>query len=133
MPDAAPLRVIAAAIVRRGSVLLVSKQAAPDVFYLPGGKPDDGEEALATLGRELHEELGVTLVDSTPLTVVFDRAALEPVAMEMHVYLAEVDGPGRGSRRDRGPRLGRRGRAVSRRARPGRSSGNCCRCSPSAD
>ena len=34
----------------------------------------------------------MTLVDSTPLTVVFDRAALEPVAMEMHVYLAEVTG-----------------------------------------
>ena len=93
VPDAVPLRVIAAVIVRRGSVLLVSKRAAPDVFYLPGGKPDEGEEPLATLGRELREELGVTLVDSTPLTVVFDRAALEPVAMEMHVYLAEVTGP----------------------------------------
>ena len=37
----------------------------------------------------------MTLADSTPLAIVFDRAALEPVAcvLEMHVYLAEVAVP----------------------------------------
>src|SRR5262245_2248968 len=34
------LRVVAAAILADRKVLLVSKRAAPDVFYLPGGKPD---------------------------------------------------------------------------------------------
>jgi ADP-ribose pyrophosphatase YjhB (NUDIX family) len=40
-------------------LLLVSKRAAPDVFYLPGGKPDPGEAPLDCLRRELREELGV--------------------------------------------------------------------------
>jgi 8-oxo-dGTP diphosphatase len=86
-----PLRVVAAAIIEGGRVLLVSKRAAPDVFYLPGGKPDEGEAPLATLARELGEELGVTLVGSEPLAVVSDQAALERTPMEMHVYLATVE------------------------------------------
>jgi 8-oxo-dGTP diphosphatase len=87
-----PLRVVAAVILDRRRVLLVSKHAAPDVFYLPGGKPDPGEAPLATLARELGEELGVTLVGSEPLAVVSDEAALERTTMEMHVYLATVAG-----------------------------------------
>jgi 8-oxo-dGTP diphosphatase len=87
-----PLRVVAAAIVEDRRVLLVSKRAAPHVFYLPGGKPDGGEEPLATLARELGEELGVALVGSEPLGVVTDEAAIERTPMEMHVYLAAVDG-----------------------------------------
>jgi len=47
------LLVVAAAIIRDRKLLLVSKQAAPDVFYLPGGKPEPGEETLETLVREL--------------------------------------------------------------------------------
>jgi len=37
-----PLRVVAAAILEHRKLLLVSKRAAPHVFYLPGGKPADG-------------------------------------------------------------------------------------------
>jgi ADP-ribose pyrophosphatase YjhB (NUDIX family) len=87
-----PLRVVSAAIVDSGRVLLVSKRAAPEVFYLPGGKPVVGEVPLATLARELDEELGVALVCSEPLAVVSDQAALERTPMEMHVYLATVVG-----------------------------------------
>lgn len=86
------LKVVAAAIVEDGNVLLVSKRAAPDVFYLPGGKPDDGEATLATLARELEEELGVTLVEAEPFAVVEDEAALERTPMEMRVFLATVSG-----------------------------------------
>jgi 8-oxo-dGTP diphosphatase len=84
--------VVAAAIVRDGRVLLVSKSTAPGVFYLPGGKPDPGEEPLATLARELAEELNVRLGDSRPLLVVSEEAALERVPMEMPVYLCDVEG-----------------------------------------
>jgi 8-oxo-dGTP diphosphatase len=87
-----PLRVVAAAIVRSGKVLLVSKAAAPDLFYLPGGKPDPGEEPLVTLARELREELNVELGESRPLLVVHEEAALEHVPMEMPVYLCDVGG-----------------------------------------
>jgi 8-oxo-dGTP diphosphatase len=47
---------------------------------------------LTTLERELGEELGVTLVGSRPLAVVSDEAALECTPIEMHVYLATVEG-----------------------------------------
>jgi len=84
--------VVAAAILEDCKVLLVSKHAAPDVFYLPGGKPDEDEGALATLARELDEELGVDLLEAEPFAVVEDDAALERTPMEMHVYLATVAG-----------------------------------------
>jgi 8-oxo-dGTP diphosphatase len=91
--EAAPVHVVAGAILDGGRVLLVSKRAAPSVFYLPGGKPDPGEEPAATLARELAEELGVALIHSEPLAVVSDQAALEPARLEMEVHLATVDGP----------------------------------------
>jgi 8-oxo-dGTP diphosphatase len=87
-----PLRVVAGAIIDSGRVLLVSKRAAPDVFYLPGGKPDVGETPLTTLARELIEELGVRLVGWEDFGVVSDQAALERAPMEMQVYLATVEG-----------------------------------------
>jgi 8-oxo-dGTP diphosphatase len=92
-----PVRVMAGAILDGGRILLVSKRAAPSVFYLPGGKPDPGEEPAATLARELAEELGVALIHSEPLAVVSDQAALEPARLEMEVHLATVDGPQGGS------------------------------------
>jgi 8-oxo-dGTP pyrophosphatase MutT (NUDIX family) len=87
-----PLVVVAAAVVRDGRLLVVSKRAAPDVFYLPGGKPEAGEEPLATLARELVEELGVAPVEPRLLGDVEAPAALECVPMRMTVYLAGVDG-----------------------------------------
>jgi 8-oxo-dGTP diphosphatase len=86
--------VIAGVVLERRRVLLVSKRAAPDVFFLPGGKPEPGEESVATLARELDEELGVRLVESELLAVVRDEAAIERVRMELHVYLATVEAPG---------------------------------------
>src|SRR5215211_199801 len=92
-----PIRVIAAAIVRDGRLLLVSKQAAPDVFYLPGGKPDGGEPAEACLRRELREELGVGARDLSLLAEVRSAAALEPADLHMAVYRASLDGAPRAS------------------------------------
>jgi ADP-ribose pyrophosphatase YjhB (NUDIX family) len=88
-----PLQVVAAAIIDSGKVLLVSKQEAPDVFFLPGGKPERGENPRDTLVRELEEELGVAIVEADLFGVVSDVAALEGVVMEMHVYLVRVGGP----------------------------------------
>ena len=70
----------------------MSKREAPDVFYLPGGKPEAGEQPLETLARELAEELSVAVVDAELLSVVCDETALEPTAMEMQVYLATIEG-----------------------------------------
>ena len=86
------LRVIAAAVLQHEGLLLVSKRAAPGVFYLPGGKPEPGEAPLETLGRELAEELGVTVDAAEPFAEVRAPAALEGVEMSMSVFLARLGG-----------------------------------------
>lgn len=86
-----PLIVVAGAVVRDGRLLVVSKTAAPEMFYLPGGKPGPGESPEQTLRREVLEELGAKPTIVEPFTVVEEVAALERVPMRMTVYLAELD------------------------------------------
>jgi 8-oxo-dGTP diphosphatase len=86
------MRVIAAAVVSSRGLLLVSKRAAPQVFYLPGGKPEPDEAPLECLQRELAEELGVRIADAEPFTEVHAPAALEGVEMWMSVFLTRVSG-----------------------------------------
>jgi len=90
-PNPPSLVVVAAAIVAERGLLLVSKQAAPEVFYLPGGKPEPGETNEACLSREVAEELGASIETSRLFTVVSGVAALEGTPMEMTVYLATLD------------------------------------------
>lgn len=89
------LTVVAAAIVQAGRLLVVSKQAAPDVFYLPGGKPDPGESALEALRRELDEELGVEPLEPRLLARVESVAALERVPMHLTLFEARIEQPPR--------------------------------------
>jgi 8-oxo-dGTP diphosphatase len=86
------LRVIAAAVVVGGRLLLVSKRAAPDVFYLPGGKPEPGESPLACVLREVREELGCSIHQPEVFLEVHARGALEGVDMHMTVYRASLIG-----------------------------------------
>ena len=86
------LRVAAAVVVDEGRLLLVSKSAAPRVFYLPGGKPDEGETATECIRRELREELGTEPTSLEFLETVHAVAVLEHVPMAMDVFLATLDG-----------------------------------------
>ena len=86
------MAVVAAAIVQRGRLLVVSKKAAPEVFYLPGGKPDPGESPLETLARELDEELGVVPLEPRLLAEVEGVAVLEGVPLRLTVFEARIDG-----------------------------------------
>lgn len=77
MPD---IRVSAAVIVDdRGRALVVRKRGTTR-FMQPGGKPEPGESAAATLIRELDEELSLHVVeaDLTPLGTFVSAAANEP-------------------------------------------------------
>ncbi|MGW2326346.1 NUDIX hydrolase [Streptomyces sp. NPDC001700] len=89
--DEGSMAVVAAAIVQRGRLLVVSKKAAPEVFYLPGGKPDPGESPLETLARELDEELGVVPLEPRLLAEVEGVAVLERVPMRLTVFEARID------------------------------------------
>ncbi|MFE9339958.1 NUDIX domain-containing protein [Streptomyces sp. NPDC007063] len=86
------LVVAAAAVVEQGRLLVVSKRAAPDLFYLPGGKPERGESLRTALDRELREELGLPPSSATPLTEVRATAALEGVPMRLVVFRADLAG-----------------------------------------
>lgn len=88
----AVLRVIAAAVVEARELLLVSKRAAPAVYYLPGGKPEADESMLACLHREVEEELGVGVRDAELFAHVRAPAALEGIEMLMTVFLARLTG-----------------------------------------
>jgi 8-oxo-dGTP pyrophosphatase MutT (NUDIX family) len=51
-------------LVRHGRLLLVRERVAPQLWELPGGRFDEGEEMTSTsviLARELGEELGSSL------------------------------------------------------------------------
>jgi 8-oxo-dGTP diphosphatase len=86
------MRVIAAAVLGPHGLMLVSKRAAPEIFYLPGGKPEPDEAPLDCLERELAEELGVEIASAVPFAEVRAPAALEGVDMWMSVFRARLRG-----------------------------------------
>jgi len=88
---------IVTALIRdkRGHVLLVRKRGT-ESYMQPGGKREAGEDDLDSLARELHEELGCTLMQESARRLgVFEApAANEPGQwVRATIYAAEVSGP----------------------------------------
>jgi|TARA_R110001583_G_scaffold184213_3_gene343371 8-oxo-dGTP pyrophosphatase MutT (NUDIX family) len=52
-------------VLRDGDRILSVRSHGRDRFYMPGGKIDPGETAIAALIREIKEELGVALIPET--------------------------------------------------------------------
>ena len=74
------------AVDGQGRVLLVRKHGS-STFIQPGGKREPGEDALATLARELQEELGELTAEHLRLT---SRARGEPDAEALGDEAADV-------------------------------------------
>ncbi len=74
------IRVSAAVITDAAGRLLLVRKKGTTAFMQPGGKPEAGEDAAATLIRELAEEVGLQLQasDLTPLGEFTALAANEP-------------------------------------------------------
>ncbi|MET3667552.1 NUDIX domain-containing protein [Caulobacter sp. 1776] len=85
---------IVTAVIRDadGRMLLVRKRGTT-TFMKPGGKRDGGEDDLATLARELEEELGCRLVHAELLGRYSAPAANEAgFTVQSATYLTSVEG-----------------------------------------
>jgi len=89
------IRTVAAVIADGdGRVLLVRKRGS-HIFIQPGGKREAGEDALATLARELREELGVTMrAGSARHLGEFEADAVNEPGRRVRgeAFVVEVDG-----------------------------------------
>ncbi|WP_433923886.1 NUDIX hydrolase [Vreelandella sp. 21] len=88
---------IAAAVVSdsSGRLLLVRKQGTR-FFMQPGGKIEQGEEAIAALCRELEEEVGLRIASDQLLPLGMQRAlaANEPdTVIEAQLFSLVIDQP----------------------------------------
>ncbi|BAK83429.1 NUDIX hydrolase [Komagataeibacter medellinensis] len=87
------IRVVCAAVIKDGRLLLVRKRGTT-AFMLPGGKPEPAEAPLAALHREIREELGCGLMAGPELPGTFrDVAANEPDhIVQARIWPARLDG-----------------------------------------
>ncbi|WP_085619826.1 NUDIX hydrolase [Thalassospira alkalitolerans] len=83
-------------ILRDGGNILSVRSHGRDRFYLPGGKIDPGETATQGLIREIHEELGVTLIEKSirPLGIFSGHGHNLPggVIVRMQCFTAQYNG-----------------------------------------
>ncbi len=86
---------VVAAILLREDRVLICQRTADQPFALqwefPGGKVEAGEEPVAALERELHEELGIRAVIGAKIATVRHRYKQETrdeeLAVELHFFL----------------------------------------------
>lgn len=75
--------------------LLVARSRGKDLFYIPGGKRDEGESDHDTLCREINEELDVSIIKETieyASTFEAPADAKEDAVVRIACYYAQIKG-----------------------------------------
>lgn len=76
--------------------LLSTLSAGKDIWYIPGGKREEGENDIEALAREVREELSVDIKsDTAKLYGIFEAQAhgkAEGMIVRMTCYQADFDG-----------------------------------------
>jgi 8-oxo-dGTP diphosphatase len=73
--------------------ILCARPRGKDIFYVPGGKREDGESDLQTLLREIAEELTVALRPETARHVgTYQAEQPDRTVVRMSCYTAEYSG-----------------------------------------
>jgi 8-oxo-dGTP diphosphatase len=91
------MRQVVAAVIERGDRrVLIGQRRREDTSGLkwefPGGKVREGETLELALGRELREELGVTLTKCREIARVRHEYAHFGEEIEIHFFAAAVEG-----------------------------------------
>ncbi len=90
MADEPRLKQVVAAMMVRGSRVLICQRTEQQAFALqwefPGGKVEAGEELAAALVRELREELGISATAGREIATVRHKYA-EGLGVELHFFL----------------------------------------------
>jgi 8-oxo-dGTP diphosphatase len=92
--------IVTAGLLRRGAEVLICRrrgdQDHPGKWEFPGGKLEPGEDPVAALTRELHEELGIEArigVEITRYSYRYPgREPIELVFFDVPDHAGEIDG-----------------------------------------
>jgi 8-oxo-dGTP diphosphatase len=91
MPDIKLTLVVACALIDADKRVLLAQRPTgkpmAGLWEFPGGKVEAGERPEATLIRELHEELGITIAEPCLAPLTFASHAYETFHLLMPLYI----------------------------------------------